>query len=589
MAWCDGPAPASVWHRPIITYEVNACIKMAEDTKRRIQRLSPEVTRYIAAGEVVERPASVVKELIENALDAGATVVEVEIRDGGLSWIRVADNGAGIEREDVPLAFERFATSKIRRIEDLTRLRTLGFRGEALPAIAAVATVELLTRPESAVEGTRAVIGPDQPLTLSPAAAPVGTQVLVRDLFAHMPARRKFLKSPLREAELVQQIVVRYSLAFPEVTFRLVVNGRSVLALPGTSPLQRIGQVLGRDVAEHMVEIQWEAVDLQVHGWISSPQVSRATRQTQFFTVNRRPVRSGLLAVMLERPYAGRLPPGRKPIAVVDIAVDPRWVDVNVHPRKWEVRFAQERSVYWALAQAVEQALAPFPALSLGDASERAWHASGATTVPITYVAEPRSPYRGTTPRVLGQFRRRYILVEDEQGLLLIDQHAAHEQVLFERVQAFVSEVHVLSPPVVVHVTPREAEQLSELVSHLAGLGMELEPFGAHAFAVRSVPQPIAEALPTLHQVEVCQALLEALVDEAQRHPRVSPEMLSERLAARMACFAAVKAGDPLTPEQQEALVRALWETWSPATCPHGRPAYIVLSESELERRFQRG
>ncbi len=560
---------------------------MSQGAEGRIQRLPPEVTRRIAAGEVVERPASVVKELIENALDAGATAIEVEIREGGLRWIRVADNGSGLAREEVPLAFERFATSKIRSVEDLARLHTLGFRGEALPAIAAVATVEMLTRPEGALEGTRAVIGPGQSLTLAPAAAPVGTQVVVRDLFADLPARRKFLKSPLREAELVHQTVVRYSVAYPEVAFRLIVNGRPVLVLPPASPVQRIGQVLGRDVADHLLEISWEAVDLRVHGWISSPQVSRATRQAQFFTVNRRPVRSGLLAVMLERPYAGRLPAGRKPVAVVEITVDPRWVDVNVHPRKVEVRFAQERSVYWALTQAVQHALAPFPALENEAPLWETAFPSGSVSLPVSQVAEPVNTYR-TAPRVLGQFRRSYILAESEEGLLLIDQHAAHEQVLFERLQAEEGRGHLFSPPVIVHVTPREADHLTEALSYLGPLGLDVEPFGARAFAVRAVPQPIAEAVPDLHRADTLQALLEALLDEVRRYGHASPDALGERLIARMACFAAVKAGDPLTLEQQEALVRSLWEAWSPATCPHGRPAYVVLSEEELARRFQR-
>lgn len=559
-----------------------------EATRRmsRIERLPPEVASRIAAGEVVERPASVVKELVENALDAGATRIEVEVRDGGLSLIRVSDNGTGIPRGDVALAFERFATSKIRTFDDLKTLRTFGFRGEALPAIAAVAEVELLTRTADEVEGTRAISRPGQGLEVMPAAAAVGTQVTVRQLFRHLPARRKFLKSPLRETDLVQQTVIRYALAFPEVAFRLLVNGRVVLDLPPTTARQRIGQVLGRDIAEHLVEVRWEAADLRITGWVSTPHVGRATRSGQFFTVNRRPVRSGLLAVMLERPYAGRLPPGRKPIAVVEITIDPHWVDVNVHPQKVEVRFAQERSVYWALQQAVEGALAAYPA---GEPTP-AWPTPPAEEVRVASqeVAEKPPAYVAGRPRVLGQFLRTYILAENEDVLVLVDQHAAAEQVLYERIQAESGEPLYLSPPVVVRLTPYEADRLVELAGTLAELGLRVEPFGGHTFALRAVPRPVAEAKPDLKQPDVAQSFLAALLEEAHAYGRRSPDVLRERLAARMACFAAVKAGEPLTPEAQQALVDALWEAWSPATCPHGRPAYIILSREELERRFQR-
>ncbi len=556
-------------------------------SREPIRVLPPEVAARIAAGEVVERPASVVKELIENALDAGATVIDVEIRDGGLSLIRVADNGVGIPRDEVPLAFERFATSKIRRAEDLAAVRTFGFRGEALTAIAAVAEVDLLTRCREEVEGTRARVVPGQPPEIMPAASPPGTQVTVRNLFATVPARRKFLKSPLREADLVHQVVVRYALVFPNVAFRLTVNGRIVLSLPKADPVQRIGQVLGREVADSLLEIQWEAADLRVHGWISTPQISRGSRDRQFFTVNRRPVRSGLLAVILERPYAGRLPAGRKPIAVVDISVDPRFVDVNVHPRKAEVRLAQERSVYWALARAVEEALEPFPVVSLAEDTQWPFSISEERVqASVDEVGEGTGMY-AATPRALAQLHNAYILAQDEQGLLLVDQHAAHEQVLFERIWA-ASEPRPLSPPVLIHLAPRDADTLAELVPLLREVGMDLEPFGAHAFALRSLPSALLEADPGLSRPERARSLVDALMEEAHTYARLSPESLRERLAAKMACFAAMKAGDVLNKEQQQALLDALWKAWSPATCPHGRPAFISFSLEELERRFQR-
>lgn len=556
-----------------------------------MRRLPPPVSKRVAAGEVVERPASVVKELVENALDAGATAISMEIRDGGLSLIRVTDNGHGMTAEDVSLAFERFTTSKIHTLEDLNAIRTFGFRGEALAAIAAVAEVEVLTRSASTIQGVRARVHPGRRVQVEPAAAPVGTQVTVRRLFANVPARRKFIKSPLREAELIHQVLVRYALAFPQVAFRLIVNSRLRLRLPPTPPEQRVGQVLGRDVADNLLEISWNAGDMHVQGWISSPQISKPNRQSQFFTVNRRPIRSGLLAVILERAYAGRIPPGRKPVAVVDITLDPRFIDVNVHPRKAEVRFAQERSVYWALGQAVQQALEPFPALQSTDDED----AFAAFPLPIPTgdlearsVREERPAYGKQTPQSLAQLHATYILAQDEYGLLLIDQHAAHEQVLFERVLAAVDTPTPLSPPVIIHLAPRDAEALDEWLPLLADIGIRLEPFGAHTFALRTLPAPALEARPALAQTEFARALLDELTAEAHTYNRLSPEALRERLAGKVACFTAIKGGDLLTPSQQQDLIEALWQTWSPATCPHGRPAFIALSLEELERRFQR-
>ncbi len=554
--------------------------------QQRIRVLPPEVAQQIAAGEVVERPASVVKELIENALDAGATAISVEIRDGGMSLIRIADDGVGIPPEDAPLVFERFATSKIQGLEDLRRIHTFGFRGEALAAISAVADVEVLTRTADQVQGVRVRSAWGGEVTVEPAASPVGTRVTVRGLFARVPARRKFLKSPLREAELVHQTVIRYALAFPEVAFRLVINNRQVLALPKGDAVQRIGQVLGREVADNLVEISWDAGDLRVHGWISSPQISRANRSGQFFTVNRRPVRSGLLAVILERPYAGRLPPGRKPVAVVDISLDPRFVDVNVHPRKAEVRFAQERSVYWALGQAVERALEPFPVTD----EAAAWpFQEEADVLPgAAHVAEGRATYTTGTPRALAQWGNAYILAQDEDSIILVDQHAAHEQVLFEQVLAASQEAVDLPTAVTVHLAPRDADHLMSLVSTLAELHVHLEPFGANAFILRALPRALVDANPSLVRAETARGLINALMEEAHTYSHLSPDALRERLASKLACFTAIKAGDILSPEEQQALLDALWQTWSPATCPHGRPAYITLTREEIERRFQR-
>ncbi|RME41312.1 MAG: DNA mismatch repair endonuclease MutL, partial [Caldilineae bacterium] len=398
-----------------------------------IRPLPPELTALIAAGEVVERPASVVKELLENALDAGAKAISVTVRDGGLSLIRVSDDGHGMPRADAPLAPQSFTTAKIRTPSDLHAIRTYGFRGEALSSIAAVARLEILTRAAGELEGTR-VTAHGGEIAVAPAASPVGTSVTVSELFAAHPARRKFLKSPLRELELVQQTVIRYALAHPGVAFRLVADDRPRLTLPPGSALERLGAVFGRDVAAEMTPVAWEALDLRVRGYVSPPSLSRSRRDRQSFFVNRRPVRAGLLAVMLERPYAGRLPPGRYPLAVLHIEVEPAFVDVNVHPQKAEVRFSAERRIYTAVSQAVGEALAGFPAsVDVAGAAGLVW--------PFEGVEQPFSlheqPLPLTTPlRPLAQIHHTYLLAEWEGGVLVIDQHAAHEQVLYERLTA---------------------------------------------------------------------------------------------------------------------------------------------------------
>ncbi len=545
----------------------------APSERRTIYPLPPEVAERIAAGEVVERPASVVKELIENSLDAGATVISVEIRDGGLSLIRVSDDGCGISRADLPHALERFATSKVHSLADLEAITTLGFRGEALSSIAAVARLEVLTRTREELEGSR--LRADG--VVEPAASPAGTSVTVRDLFYNTPARRKFLKSPMREGELVRQTVVRYALACPAVAFRLVVNGRESFVAPPASPLERIGAALGRDVAAEMVPISWEAADLRIEGYVSRPTLGRRDRQGQFFFINGRPVRSGLLAVMVERPYAGRLPPERRPLAVVHIRLDPRLVDVNVHPRKAEVRLSQERSVYGALTRAVEEALAPYPRQEEGFPT-LAWPFAEVAPEPEE-VREARAEYMTGRLEPLGQLNNAYIVARGPEGLLIVDQHAAHEQVLFERLLGG-ERPHPLVPPMQVTLTAQEGEWLEPFLPALAGLGMELEPFGRYTYLIRTLPAPLERTDP--------RELLEGVLEELPAFRRLGPEEARERLAMKLACTAAVRAGDVLSLEEMERLLDEWASLWSPATCPHGRPAFVLLTVEELERRLMR-
>jgi DNA mismatch repair protein MutL len=536
--------------------------------------MPPELAERIAAGEVVERPASVVKELVENSLDAGARTISVEIRAGGLALIRVNDDGHGMNRADAQLALARFATSKVHTTADLEAITTLGFRGEALSSISAVARLEILTRTAEELEGTRVQAPASTDDAAQPAASPVGTSVVMRDLFYNTPARRKFLKSPTRETELVRDTLMRFALAYPGVAFRLIVDGRDRFVAPPASSLERIGLCLGREVAGEMLEIQWAAGDLRVNGFISRPTIGRSRRQGQFFFLNGRPIRSGLLAVMLERPYAGRLPVGRYPLAVVHIALDPRLVDVNVHPRKAEVRLAQERAVYQALTRAVQEALSPFP--QQAEFSSWDWPFDGADR---EFKEEAAAYVVAGGVQALGQVLNTYLIARSIEGLVVVDQHAAHEQVLYERLSAG-AEAHPLSPPVRLGLTAREAETLRPALLLLADLGFEIEPFGGDNFLIRATPTPVTDSPPA--------ELLTLLIEELVRLRDRDVDAVREGLAIKAACTAAVKAGDHLTLDEQQALLDDLMQTWSPATCPHGRPAFITLTREELERRFMR-
>ena len=553
---------------------------MLEDTTLlpRIRLLDPTVAERIAAGEVVERPASVVKELIENSLDAGAKAISVEVRQGGLELIRVADDGSGILREDLPLAFQRFTTSKIASVEDLSRVRTLGFRGEALAAIAAVGQVEVLTRARGEVEGTHMRIQDGQ-CFCTPAASPIGCSVMVTNLFYNAPARRKFLKSPLREAELCRNTVIRYALAFPHVAFRLRVDGREALTLPAGTLLERIALCLGRDIAEAMIPLEWEAADLKIYGYICRPTFGRSHRQAQYFFANRRPIRSGLLAVALERPYEGRLPLGRHPLAVVLIEMDPTYVDVNVHPSKAEVRFLHERSAYWAVAQAVERALSSFPKVE--SSGSIAWpFAEHELVTSYVHLRDMTSGHHiGSPLRAVGQLHNSYILAQSTEGLVVIDPHAAHETILFERLWRGESSQEV-SPPFLLPLTAQEAELLSGHLDVLATLGIQVEPFGKGGFIARALP---------LSLIKVPLAdLFTALLEELSAQGSADPDAVREALAIRAACAGAIKAGDILSLDQMQKLVDEMVAYWSPAVCPHGRPAFITLSLEELDRRFLR-
>jgi len=470
-----------------------------------IKILEPEVVSKIAAGEVVERPASVVKELIENSLDAGASQISVEARGGGVSLIRVIDNGTGIPADEVEFAFHRHATSKIDSFSDLATVSSLGFRGEALPSIAAVAQVEILTCASDGIAGTYLNLKNGAVVEKGKRGCPQGTTVTVRHLFQNVPARFKFLKSATTESSHISNVVSQYSLAFPEVKFSLFIDGRLALQTQGNGEIRDVlVKVYGLKVAEEMILVGER--DSPVWGFVSAPSIARSSRSYLSFFVNRRWVRSPLLSRAVEDAYHGLLMAGKHPIAVLNIALPYQDVDVNVHPTKSEVRFRNERDLFTAVQKVVRAALveqtpvllvrrqpSPFAVpTSLGEEQEERPFMRQEELFESRALTRPSSKSALPILRVLGQLSGTYIIAEGPDGLYLIDQHAAHERVLFEKVRAqwARSEVEVqgLLEPMTIEVTPRQEEMLKTHEEVLASYGFAIEPFGQLTYLLRAVP-----------------------------------------------------------------------------------------------------
>ncbi len=582
----------------------------------RIQVLDEATIAKIAAGEVIERPASVVKELVENALDAGARSVVVEILAGGRECIRVRDDGAGMSAADLPLAIERHATSKLRRFEDLASLRTFGFRGEALASIAAVSDLEIVTRPPDSEHGyrLRSVFGRRTALELA-AAAP-GTVVTVRDLFANVPARRSFLRQENTETAYIQRVVGAYALAHPEVRFEFLSEGRTVLATDGSGRLENaLVGVFGAEIAAQMVPIaeagedgaEAQPVPVAVGGYIGLPTLTRSNRQGMLFFVNRRWIESRPLGVAVEQAYHTLLLVGRYPVVVVHLDVPPGRVDVNVHPTKREVRFADERVVFHAIQAAVRRTLTlhtpaqgipavNFSPLSPPTLQRRLVLADPSRASPAAPRALSRAAEEEQVPaqeeagheralpvlRVLGQLHSTYIIAEGPDGMYLIDQHAAHERVLLEQLmmqyERAAVDVQVLLEPLVVELTATQLAVLEDYREELAQLGYRVEPFGGSAVAIRGVPAVMHRRSPN--------TTLLAILDELAGGGRGSSRL--EALAISTACHSAIRAGQELSLAEMRELVRQLEACTAPRACGHGRPTMLHLSQQELERQFAR-
>jgi DNA mismatch repair protein MutL len=576
-----------------------------------IQRLAAELSQKIAAGEVIDRPVSVVKELVENAIDAGCRNVEIDLRDGGLSEMVVRDDGCGMTVDDLRLCGERHATSKIRSIEDLGALRTLGFRGEALASVAAVARVRLVSRAAGASEAYGVDLAPDGAEEPLPASRGPGTTIEVRDLFFNLPARAKFMGTPRTEALHVNRLVQRFALMLPGVGFVLSHDGRESFAVPPVRTLvERLGQVYGAEVARGMIPLDGRRGAIRVTGCVSHRDVKRGNRRDQLFVVNGRSVNDRGLGYILAGAYSGILRPGSFPIAVLCVDLPPEQVDVNVHPRKEEVRFASSREVQDAVAAALQHALASpgmMGRIGIGDAESLASERSPGETPRILRDAgsrplslglappsggwhTPREPGKVSLPsgrRVVGQLHDVYLLVETSAGLEIVDQHIAHERILYERLRrefrdsGIVRQLFLL--PARVELPFEAAEVAGAGLAKLARAGVVLEEFGGGTFLLREYPQVLADE----QTPRGFQGVIDALVDVLREEGDVE-EALFDGILTELACAAAIKAGDRIPLVEAQALVDQLMQQENPYSCPHGRPVVFSIDRAELDRKFGR-
>jgi DNA mismatch repair protein MutL len=564
----------------------------------RIKILPEAVINKIAAGEVVERPASVVKELLENALDAGATAIKVMIKGEGLKSIRVEDDGEGMSKDDILLAFERHSTSKLRHFSDLGKLATLGFRGEALPSIAGVSQVELTSRPEGNLIAYRIHLAGGAIKDLAEVGAPPGTTVEVKKLFFNTPARRKFLKSPSTEIGHIVQAVHSAALANPGVAFRLDKDGENVLDVPAAEGVrERVDDLWGKKFADDLIFLERKEKDLRFFGFICPADVA-ATRRKGFYSfVNGRPVRDKVIFAALIEGYGPLLPRRRYPMGVLFLEIDGSLVDVNIHPTKSEVRFSYPGKVRSLVAEAVREALRKArpvhsffppvigpPVAKLGERRENFKGAQGEILLPVASPDEASpAPEGGKEFRVLGQVKNTYIIVEVPEGMLIIDQHAAHERVIYEQLRkAFREdriEIQSLLSPIPLELGPRETARLEEKISLLASLGVMIEPFGKDGFAITSLPSLLA----IRDKENLVLDLIGSIEDRAK-----NPEDPRDSIIIRLACAAAVKARSVFSRLELDKLVGDLLECETPGVCPHGRPTMLKLDREELERRFGR-
>ena len=593
---------------------------------KRIVVLSAEIANKIAAGEVVERPASIVKELVENSIDAGASDIRVELEKGGCQSIKVIDNGSGIEREDVALVFERHATSKIYNFEDIYSVASFGFRGEAMPSIASIARVELLTRRKNDLAGTRATLDAGKIQEVVPAGCPAGTQISVTKIFANVPARRKFLKTESTELGLCLDAITRLALAHPEISFKVNVNGRDAFTAPQVRDAsERIAMVMGEDFSNHCVLINAQKENFSLTGFISRPEFTKSNSKSIYLFVNKRFVRDNSVTHAVLSAYRQIIEPRRYPAAVLFLDLPPEDVDVNVHPAKMEVRFKDSHSVYDLVSKTIAQSLAgaetskgsfiyrlapkenasvpgftrsadKFPAKSFGLFSrQNLQQAITNDLLTRSSVAEKVATFNSdnvqaketitfASLKYLGQFANTYLVFASDNGLVLIDQHAAHERIILERLKKTMGPQIIsqsLLMPEIVNLTPGQIALFSGYIDFLREIGLEIEIFGRDAIVVKTLPV-------ILSQIQAREIISDIADQLGEQNQMPSLQEKKEKILASLACRAAIKANSVLSSEEVAALCRDLEETPFNLTCPHGRPITINFSLSEIERMFKR-
>lgn len=647
-----------------------------------IQVLDQETINKIAAGEVIERPSSVVKELVENAIDAGATAVTIEIKDGGISFIRITDNGSGISKDDIPMAFLRHSTSKIKSIEDLMNVSSLGFRGEALSSIAAVSQVELITKTADDFTGSRYVIEGGNEISLGEVGAPDGTTFIVRNLFYNTPVRRKFLKTAATEAGYVNALIEHLSLSHPDISFRFINNNQNKLHTSGNMNLKDIIYgVYGRDITSNLMEISGKTQDVEITGFIGKPVICRGNRGYENYYINGRYIKSSIITKAIEEAYKGYIMPHNYPFTAIHFKINPSIMDVNVHPTKMELRFSKNEFVYRFVLETVKECLAnrelaarvklpdpvkqqqftkspenikqteksyvqentdsiPYQAPRIEPPRESFYNSTESsvkqknvnenqttgfiknitdyTKMPPTRLPEPFEIKRSDemikedkkiyeaekkqeaeqlsmfdTPlmsgkakadyRIIGQLFETYWLIEYEDKFYMMDQHAAHEKILYERFMNHLKvkdmDTQMIMPPVIIELNMQQEDAYKRNKQAFSRLGFEIEEFGGNAYKVNGLPA----GLPNINLKQMLIDMIDGLTDDNS----TDLDIITERVAT-MSCKAAVKGNNKLSFEEAKELIEELMQAENPYNCPHGRPTLIVMSKYEVERKFKR-
>ena len=568
----------------------------------RIRVLPDSVASAIAAGEVVERPESVVKELLENAIDASASRIQITIENGGRKLIEVVDDGIGMSSEDVPLSIARHATSKLSTESDLFKIQTLGFRGEALGAIGAVSHLQIVSRTSLEESGTKLSVSAGKGEEPQAVGAPIGTAVQVRDLFFNVPARLKFLKTETTERRRISNLVSRYALAYASISFHLIQEGKIRLQTSGNGNQREVlAAVFGLDIAKDMIAIpRTDTPKMSVSGYISSPSVHRGSRREITHFVQGRWVKDASLSAAVVQAYHGLLMVGRYPIVVLFLDLPPETIDVNVHPGKAEVRFQDPGAVFTIVQRVIRGILlGQGPPSIQVDSTWRSYEQPAASDGidPHWNIVHPKQDGQAVDGvqqslpitnvpllRSVGQVGAAYLVAEGPDGLYLIDQHAAHERVLFEKLMRAwedgAVEAQRLLMPVTISLSHSEALIIEEQIEVLQSLGFQIEPFGRDMFRLRAIPAILSSADPNL--------ALRSVVDELDEDEQPLANEVEARIAARVCKRAAVKAGQVLSLEEQRRLIQELEACQAPRTCPHGRPTMIHISVDSLERQFGR-